>query len=178
MGNTKSERIAAAPGISPWLGAAAVAAAMLLAAACSDSNDVLTPPGGGGASGLTVSAADPPNGDGTIEHANIYHEPNQPGGLIRVVVSGDANSATIGHEVEIYWDPANNDEVTSVQHFWSPMAGGTGGATGCSTAGTACVQAAVTVNTTTKTITLTNLVLVDILGGTKTSTLNGSVQWP
>jgi hypothetical protein len=163
--------------ISRQLPAAVLAAMIALSLGCDDSDDVLTPPTGGG-SGLTVSNADPANGDGAIENANVYYEPGQPGGLIRVVVSGDSSSSTIGQEIEIYWDPANGDQVTSVQHFWMPMAGGTGGATGCSTAGTPCVQANVTVNTAAKTITLTNLVLVDTLGGTKTSTLDGSVQWP
>jgi hypothetical protein len=170
----KNERVRAVSGISRWLGAAAVAAAMILSSAC-ESDSVLAPPGNG--SGLTVVSADPTNGEGSIENANIYPPEDVPGGLKKVVISGDADSATIGHEIETYWDPANNDEVTSVQHFWMPMAGGSGGASGCSAAGTACVQAAVTVDTATKTITFTNLMLPDSLGG-NTSTLDGSVQWP
>lgn len=157
------------------LAALAALAVSVLATGCPD--NVTTPPGSANSS-LTVSNADPTDGNGALDPstATIAHYTNEGvEDLDKVTLSAYDTTGTIAHEIEISWLPATT-EVKLFQHFWGPVGGATSGQTRCA-AGTANVCASVSVDQLAKTLTCNGVVLLDVSGGSATSTVTGTVRW-
>lgn len=129
---------------------------------------------------VTVSNADPTDGNGALEPATatvLYTTGVGVQDLDKVTISAHDATGAIDHELEILWVPATG-QVQLCQHFWTPTGGATSGSTRCATGtATVCDPAAISVDVDQKAISLNGLVLSDLFGGTATSTLSGVVIW-
>lgn len=158
-------------------GRAVVIAVVGLGIACDDG--VMTPPNDSEAS-VTVSNANPADGNGTLDTDTAIVRIFAGVGvqdLHKVTISGYDTSGAIAHELEILWLPATA-EIQLCQHFWTPTGGATSGSTRCASGtANACDPATISVNTAQKTISLNGILLQDVFGGDATSTLTGTVVW-
>jgi hypothetical protein len=153
---------------------------LLLATACSDDGGGVTDPGFGESTMLTISDADPADGNGTLDSAATvlaYYIDHGFEDLDRVTISSYDSTHTVLHELEVQWVPATA-EVRMVLHSWAPVGGATSGTTRCA-AGTvhACPASAVGVDGASRTITFSDVVLHDFVGGDSTSTVSGFAIW-
>jgi hypothetical protein len=159
------------------MAAAIVAVAAALAPGCGDTDDTFGGGGGGGTTGLVISAAQPPEGNGTFSNPNITYETDQGPDHLDVVRVSETIGAE-GHELEVYWVPSTA-EVRSVMHAFGPAAGGAATITACCVGAgcSPCDPSRISVDTTGRVVTFDGLVLPDSFGGTGTSTVDGTVHW-
>ncbi len=157
--------------LTRWLGAAAVAAALAFSSACSSgANSVLNPPPGGGGSNLTVTNANPSDGNGTVTVTGTLVVNNAGTGFDELNLSQMVGS--VGHDVTITWDTTTH-AIHSVGHGWGS------GYTQC-VVGTAnpCDSAKITIDFAGHQVAFTNLTLVDDTFGTgATCNLGGTARW-
>jgi hypothetical protein len=159
----------------------ALAAAVLLSVACESATDVLEDePREEDKWNLSISDADPEDGNGKLvfdESDITYTTDEGVEDLDKLTISASSAGGTIAHEIEILWVPATG-EVRTFQHFWGPVGAGNSGSTRCALGtGNVCDPAKVSVDQTATTLTCSGAVLLDMFGGTSTSTVSGSVQW-
>lgn len=149
-----------------------------LLSACSSS----TAPGngGGGSGSVVVTAATPASGDGTLSAIAVGQDTLSINAVLHRAVRLTGTVGAVEHSIEVYFAESNG-AVYSATHTWGTDIGGQppaiDGVLSCATGGTACLPAQVSVNTSSRVITLTNATFPDALGGGATSTINGTISY-
>jgi len=157
---------------------AGLVGAALLFTACEDSTG--PEDGGDGSASLVVTAASPASGNGTLAGITVTSDTVTISGVLHTAVRLMANVGAVEHSMSVYFASATG-ALYSGNHTWGANVDGAppavDGAVGCFTGGTPCNTAAINVNRTTKTITLTNLTMPASFPATATSTINGTISW-
>ncbi len=136
--------------------------------------------GGGGSGSVVVTAATPASGDGTLSGIAVGQDTLSINAVLHRAVRLTGTVGAVEHSIEVYFAESSGT-VYSATHTWGTDISGqppvVDGVLSCATGGTACVPAQVTVNPTSRVITLTNATFPDALGGGATSTLNGTISY-
>lgn len=157
-----------------------LAASLVLTAACSSSTSPGNGGGGGGGGSITVTAATPASGNGTLSGIAVGQDTLTITGVLHRAVRLTGTVSTTQHGIEVYFAEGSG-AVYSATHTWGADIDGAppsvDGVLACSPTGTACVPAEISVNTGTHVITLTNAALPDAVGGGAASTINGTISY-
>jgi hypothetical protein len=126
---------------------------------------------------LGTTNASPASGNATFDNLTITHDTGAEAITGGIAIRATQTIGAFDHEISVYFD--STGVVESAQHQWitgSPAA--LVGLAQCSSAGVACDPAHIAVNIGTKQITFTALVLPDPIGGSTTSTVDGTITYP
>jgi hypothetical protein len=146
--------------------------------ACSSSPTNNNP--GGGTNTLTVSAATPANGNGSLTNITVTADPNgavAQGPAVYLKVDGDVSGLL--HHFEIYVLKSDNS-LPNIEHTWGANLVTPDGFTLCDAGGVVgspCATAQVSASITQKKVTFTGLALTAATGDGDLSTITGTVVW-
>ncbi|MFN0097036.1 MAG: hypothetical protein ACKVS7_00050 [Gemmatimonadaceae bacterium] len=134
----------------------------------------------GGSASLVVTAANPVSGNGTLTGIAVISDTATINSVLHTVVRLTGLVGAIEHSMSVYF-VATSGAIYSGNHTWGANIDGVppvvAGTVACFAGGTPCNTTALSVNTGTKTITLTNLTMPAAFPAGAASTINGTIRW-